>query len=424
MHSPDGAGRTTGPPRGGQATVLVLAGMLTIMAGAVVSPALPGIRAAFAGTADADLLSRMITSTHALAIVVFAPFAGALSERIGRKRALIIGMLAFAAGGSSGFYLPDLYSILAGRIVLGIGVSLVMTTSVAIVADRYEGAERQRLLGRQISAGAFGGVLLLVGGGALAGLGWRTVFLVYLLGAVLAVAALRYLPGGGCPPATGGDAGSGTPARRWWPVGITAALAAMLLGQVAFYSVPVQVPFLVEDDFHATSIASGAVIAVQTLTTGLVSLRFAAIRRLAGEYVLVAVAFAAIGAGYLVLFAAPHVVVLGLGALVMGVGLGILMPTLNNWVVNTAPPDSRGRYAGFLTTALFLGQFLAPIVTQPAVSHLGIQPLFLIIAAGALIVAAGYLAASRHRTRVDAEPGADRAGVLTSRLDEGSPHVR
>lgn len=55
----------------------------------------------------------------------------------------------------------------------------------------------------------------------------------------------------------------------------------MFLGQVAFYSVPVQVPFLVEDHFHAGSVASGAVIAVQTLTTGLVSLRFAAIRRLA-----------------------------------------------------------------------------------------------------------------------------------------------
>ncbi|MET8278922.1 MFS transporter [Micromonospora sp. NPDC005174] len=425
MHPPDSPGRTAGPPPGAQAAVLVLAGMLTIMAGAVVSPAIPGIRAAFADTADADLLSRMITSTHALAIVVFAPFAGALSERIGRKRALVIGMLAFALGGSSGFYLSDLYSILVGRIVLGLGVALVMTTSVAMVADLYEGSQRQRLLGRQTSAGAFGGVLLLVGGGALAGLGWRSVFLVYLLGAVLAVAALRYLPGGARPPGSADrDAGSGVPARRWWPVGITAALVAMLLGQVAFYSVPVQVPFLVENDFHATSIATGAVIAVQTLTTGLVSLRFAAIRRLAGEYVLVAVAFAAIGAGYLVLFAAPHVVVLGVGTLVMGVGLGILMPTLNNWVVNTAPEDSRGRYAGFLTTALFLGQFLAPIVTQPAVSRLGIQPLFLIIATGALIVAAGYLAASRRRARADAEPDTDRADVLASRLDQGSPHAR
>ncbi|MGW1563555.1 hypothetical protein ACWCQ1_44830 [Streptomyces sp. NPDC002144] len=74
------------------------------MAGAVVSPATPGIRSAYAGTADVGLLARMIISAHALAIVRFAPFAGAFSERIGGKRALATGMLAFALGGTSGFY--------------------------------------------------------------------------------------------------------------------------------------------------------------------------------------------------------------------------------------------------------------------------------------------------------------------------------
>lgn len=376
----------------------MLAGTLTIMAGAVVSPAVPGIRAAFADTADVDLLARMITSTHALAIVLFSPFAGALSERIGRKRALVIGMLAFALGGSSGFYLPDLAMILVGRVVLGLGVSLVMTNSVALIADLYEGSERQRLLGRQTAAGAFGGVVLLVGGGALAGLGWRMVFLVYLLGAALMVPALRYLPGTRSVAADSAADGSAPTRRRRLP-GLTAALTAMFLGQIAFYSVPVQVPFLVENHFHASSVVSGAVIAVQTLTTGLVSLRFAHIRRLAGEYALVAAAFGCIGAGYLVLFLAPHVAVLAAGTLVMGMGLGVLMPNLNNWVINAAPPEARGRYAGFLTTALFLGQFLAPVVTQPVVNALDIQPLFLVIALGALVVAAVYLMGSRGRAR-------------------------
>ncbi|MGW0331535.1 MFS transporter [Streptomyces sp. NPDC003011] len=382
-----------------RATVLVLAGTLTIMAGAVVSPAIPGIRAAFADTADVDLLARMITSAHALAIVLFSPFAGAFSERVGRKRALVTGMIAFVLGGSSGFYLPDLASILAGRVVLGLGVSLIMTNSVAMIADLYDGTERQRLLGRQTAAGAFGGVVLLVGGGALAGLGWRTVFLVYLLGAALVVPALTRLPETRptAPGARPAPDSSAPRVRRALPAGLTAALAAMFLGQVAFYSVPVQVPFLVEDHFHAGSVASGAVIAVQTLTTGLVSLRFAAIRRLAGEYGLVGAAFTGIGVGYLVLSLAPHVGVLALGTLVMGVGLGVLMPTLNSWVLSEAPPEVRSRYAGFLTTALFLGQFLAPIVTQPMVRGLGIQPMFGVIAVAALLVAAGYLVGGRRR---------------------------
>ncbi|WP_269855477.1 MFS transporter [Streptomyces sp. RPT161] len=161
----------------GQAATLVLVGTLTTMAGATVAPAIPGIRAAFAGTANVDLLSRMVTTTHALAIVVLAPLAGTVVERLGLKAALVTGVLAFAVGGSSGAFLPNLPSVLAGRVVLGIGVSLIMTSSVAMLADLYEGAQRQKLLRRQTAAGAFGGVLLL-GGGALADLDWRVVFLL------------------------------------------------------------------------------------------------------------------------------------------------------------------------------------------------------------------------------------------------------
>lgn len=390
----------------GQAATLVLAGTLTIMAGATVAPAIPGIREAFADTPNADLLARMITTTHALAIVLFSPVAGFVVERLGRKRALVTGMLAFGIGGSSGAYLPDLTSMLVGRAVLGIGVSLIMTSSMAMIADLYEGTDRQRLLGRQAAAGSFGGVVLLLGGGALAGLDWRVVFLIYLLGALLVIPALAFLPKGRTAPAAAPAAkGAAAPAKPKVPAGILAALAAMMLGQVAFYSVPVQVPFLVEDHFKAAAVVSGAVMAVQTFTTGMVAMRFAFFRRLAGEYSLAALSFLAIGLGYLVLAVAPNVAVLVVALLIMGTGLGFLMPNLNNWVLAEAPAQVRARYAGLLTTALFLGQFLAPILTQPLVSSLGIQPTFAVVAGAALLVAVAYYLGGRRVA------GRDRAGA-------------
>ncbi|MEV5379814.1 MFS transporter [Streptomyces nondiastaticus] len=390
----------TRPGGAGQAATLVLVGTLTIMAGATVAPAIPGIREAFAGTAHVDLLARMITTTHALAIVLFAPLAGGVVERMGKKNALITGMLAFGVGGSSGAYLPDLVSILAGRAVLGVGVSLIMTSSVALVADLYEGSERQRLLGRQTAAGAFGGVVLLLGGGLLAGLDWHVVFLLYLLGMVLVVPALLFLPKRVPAVAAAPGQDAAAPARkRGIPGPVLAALGAMMLGQVAFYSVPVQVPFLVEDHFGSSSVVSGAIIAVQTFCTGMVALRFAFIRRLAGEYTLVALSFLAIALGYTVLFLAPNVAVLVAGMFFMAAGLGSLMPNLNNWVLSDAPPESRARYAGFLTTALFLGQFISPLITQPIVDALGIQPTFAVIAAGAAVVSGAYYLGGRRAAK-------------------------
>ncbi|MEV7739866.1 MULTISPECIES: MFS transporter [Streptomyces] len=361
----------------GAATVLVLSGTLTITAGATVAPAVPGIREAFSRVAHVDLLARMITTTHALAIVLFARVAGILVERVRGRRSLLLGMAAFAVVGSSGSYLPSLYGILAGRVVLGIGVSLVMISSMAMVADLYEGAERQKLFGRQTAAGAFGGVVLLLGGGAPAELDWHVVFLVYLLGGVLAVPAFLSLPRRGeKPPAEAPTAqepsGAGPPkASKGIPAGVLAALAAMTLGQIAFYVVPVQLPFLIEDHFHAGSLVSGGIIAVQTLVTGLVSLRFAFFRRLAGEHLLVALSFLVMGVGFVVLTLAPHVAVPALGMVLLGTGLGVLMPTLNSWVLSEAFTQVRGRYAGFLTTALFLGQFAAPAVVVAAGYALG-----------------------------------------------------
>jgi MFS family permease len=377
----------------GQAATLILAGTFTIMAGATVAPAMPEIRAAFAGTPNVELLSGLVVTTPALAIALFAPLAGLLADRIGRKAALLLGIAAFAIGGSSGSYLPDLATILAGRVVLGIGVSLVLTSSVAMIGDLYEGVDRQRLISRQLAASSFGGVLFLLGGGLLAGLDWRVVFLIYLLGGVLAGPALVSLPWSR-PSRT--EPRAGRPARSGPPTEILAPMAAMLLSQAAFYTIPVQLPFLVEEHFGATAVASGALIAALTFTVGMVALRFAWVRRLAGEHTLVALSFLAIGAGFLVLYLAANVVTLVAGLLVIAAGLGTLAPNLNNWVVSVASAHNRGRYAGFLTTSLFLGQFVSPILTQPIVNAVGIQRMFAAIAIGTVPIAIAYYLGGRR----------------------------
>ena len=65
-----------------------------------------------------------------------------------------------------------------------------------------------------------------------------------------------------------------------------------------------------------------------------------------------------------------------IGLLIGGLGLGLLPPTLNVWITSVAPPTVRGRAVGGLTTALFLGQFLTPIFTQPLVNQTSLANMF------------------------------------------------
>ena len=60
---------------------LLLASSLTVMSGALVSPALPAIQASFAGDVErVELLTRMILTLPALGIVVGAPLITAPSR--------------------------------------------------------------------------------------------------------------------------------------------------------------------------------------------------------------------------------------------------------------------------------------------------------------------------------------------------------
>lgn len=80
-----------------------------------------------------------------------------------------------------------------------------------------------------------------------------------------------------------------------------------------------------------------------------------------------------------------------LAMVISGVGLGLLLPNLNTWVMALASGQARGRIAGGLTAAAFLGQFLSPIATQPLVGSLGLSATFALT--GGLLLSLAAIAA-------------------------------
>jgi MFS family permease len=85
-----------------------------------------------------------------------------------------------------------------------------------------------------------------------------------------------------------------------------------------------------------------------------------------------AVAFTCIAAGN------SYVMVM-LGMLFAGLGMGIMIPNANIWVMQLAPPEIRGREIGRLTTFWFMGQFLSPLVLLPFLDYFSQSQLFFVI---------------------------------------------
>ena len=74
---------------------LLLSSMMTILANAIIAPALPEINKAFAKLENAELLSKLLMTLPALTIAIFASVIGNYIDKIGRLKILFVSLFLF-----------------------------------------------------------------------------------------------------------------------------------------------------------------------------------------------------------------------------------------------------------------------------------------------------------------------------------------
>ena len=370
-------------PRGaGLKLTLLIGASLTVMSGATIAPGLPGMRAHFEGVPNAELLTRLVLTVPALSIALGAPLAGFVIERVGRLRMLTIGALLYAASGLSGLVLETLPALLVGRALLGLSVAAIMTTVTTLAGDYFAGAERRRFLGQQAAFMGLGGLVFVTGGGFAADLHWRAPFAIYAFALIVPVLVAAFLHE---PEARRAPMG-GLPERV--PPAVLVVLGAAFASMLAFYLVPTQLPFLLTRDLGLGSASyMGFAMGAATLVSSGASMAYS---RFGGSLPFgrtTAIGWALMAAAFTIVWAASgFAAVLG-GMVLMGAGMGLMMPAFSTTMLGLVPDSRRGRMAGALTSAIFLGQFLSPFASQPLAGN-GLQPVFGIFAVGLAILSA------------------------------------
>src|SRR5215212_1589368 len=123
----------------------------------------------------ADL--QWVLSGYALALAVFLLSAGSLADRFGRRRLFLAGLAMFSAASALCALAPGAGTLIAARLVQGLGAAVVFPSSLAILAEAFQGADRRRAIG---AWGATIGLAFaagpLIGGLLVDTLGWRSVF--------------------------------------------------------------------------------------------------------------------------------------------------------------------------------------------------------------------------------------------------------
>jgi MFS transporter, DHA1 family, multidrug resistance protein len=154
-------------------------------------PALPTISAR---------LEASTAATQATLMVFFVAFGvcqilyGPVSDMIGRKPPLYVGLSLFVVGSIGCAFSPTIVWLIVFRFVQGVGASAVMVIPRAIVRDLHTGLEATRLMSLVMLVFSVCPILApLIGSVLIVPFGWRAVFVAITIAAALGLLLIAFV---------------------------------------------------------------------------------------------------------------------------------------------------------------------------------------------------------------------------------------
>lgn len=149
-------------------------------------PALPQI--ALELTPDAPNQAQLILTSFVFGMGLGTLFAGPLSDSYGRKTVIVWGAILYCVGALIAFVAPTLETILMARVVQGLGAAGPRIVSLALVRDVHSGPRMARIVSFAMMIFTLvPAVAPLLGQVIIAGFGWRSIFLAFLMFSALSV---------------------------------------------------------------------------------------------------------------------------------------------------------------------------------------------------------------------------------------------
>lgn len=155
---------------------LALAGIVTGLDTTVVVTALPTLSVKL-GASTEQL--QWVMDAYLLVMSGLLLPAGVLGDRYGRRRLLVLGLLLFGVGSVAASQMSTAEGLIALRAVMGVGAAPIVVLMYSILPSMFSGEERLRAVA-VTSASTFIGLTLgpLVGGWLLTRFAWGSIFLI------------------------------------------------------------------------------------------------------------------------------------------------------------------------------------------------------------------------------------------------------
>ena len=338
------------------ATILSMS-LLTVMAGAAIAPALGIIKAHFSSAPD--ILVQLIVSIPALMIIVTNLFFLPLSRVLHTRSIATTGLILYVVAGAGCYFMEDICLLLAMRALLGVSVGLIMPLSTGLLAYYFPPEQQAQLMGLSAAMNQMGGVVATLLAGLLSTIAWNYAFLVYLLGLIALVMVWLWLPDEQLDSANK----RGVPFQPRQLLKFHPSVIGMLLLMTIFVVVPTNFAIVASQQQALSTEVITAIMVGLDVVAFFVGLAFGSLmNRFRQSIKYFAPLFFLLGyASYLV----PSVSMAVLGSVFIGMANGVGVPYLNTIASIKGGKNSATTVMPLLSVALYLGQFISPLIVMP-----------------------------------------------------------
>jgi ACDE family multidrug resistance protein len=352
--------------------ILCLVPLIMVLGNSMLIPVLPSIQKEL--NVNIVKVGLLITAFSIPAGIVI-PFAGVLSDRVGRKKVMFPALLVYGAGGLlAGFFAAVFQAkafpwIVGARIIQGIGAGGTYQLSMALAGDLIQSSERSKILGYLEAANGAGKVISPLAGAALALLSWYTPFFVYGILAIPVAFLILFFVKEDLPKLQNNV--QSLPQYlanlkkivkvKWLPL-----LIAFLSGLVALFSLFGILSFfsdILEQQFQINVFIRGLILALPVLVMTITAYILGTVMQKKMTKMLKwgVVSGLFLVAGGLIFFCPCNKVLLfTLSSSILGLGTGLVLPSLNTLITSAAPKTERGLVTCLYGSVRFFGVAMGP----------------------------------------------------------------
>lgn len=310
--------------------------------------------------------------------VVLTPFIGILADRLGRKRILVPSLFLFGLAGGACALVTEFDTLIALRVVQGIGAASLGSLNVTILGDLFHGRRRAAAIGLNASVLNIGVSAYPLIGGALATFAWSYPFLLPLVAIPVGIIVLRWL---NTPEPRSKESLRKYLGSAWSylkDIKVASAFTAGVIYFVILYgSYLTYFSLYLGTSFQALPFIIGVLLSSASLTSAIVSSQLGRIVKLISLTNLVRLGFAIQAVSLALLPFMPNLWLTLISTLIFGLASGVILPSLQTYLTGVAPPEYRAAMMSVNSTMLRLGQTLGPLIFGLAYIYASFEGTFL-----------------------------------------------